>query len=233
MTKDKKGITLISLAITIIVMLIILGITIVSATVLIDNSRLTKIETQLYLIKGRAEALAEQYAFDEDIKSLISFSKIEETNGKPTVYAYNSSNLSNLKYKSSNNKLIQVKSGDSNFISIIKRIYPSYSELVDSSNNVTINYNKTLDEQGKLTINRILFVKWGLNECISQGVLNSDSKRDKKNGIINDSNKYAIVAYDLKLGELVSVAYSLGHRNDNGMIEYTLDDMLAKDGEED
>ena len=228
MTKDKKGITLVSLAITLIVMLIILGITIVSATVLIDNSRLTKIETQLYLIKGRAEALAEQYAFDEDIKSLISFSKIEETNGKPIVYAYNSSSLSNLKYKSSNNKLIQVNSSNSNFISLIKRIYPSYSKLTESSNNVQITSNNT-----KLTINRILFVKWGLKECMSQGVLNSDSKRDTKNGIIDDSNKYAIVAYDLKLGELVSVAYSLGHRNDNGTIEYTLEDMLAKDGEED
>ena len=67
MTKDKKGITLVSLVITIIVMLIIFGVTLVSSTVLLNNAKLTKIETSLYLVKATADSLVEQYTFDENL----------------------------------------------------------------------------------------------------------------------------------------------------------------------
>lgn len=223
MTKDKKGITLISLAVTIVVMLIILGVTLVSGTALLDNSKLTKIETTLIMIKSRAEILAEQYGFDENIKSILSFSVLEDKHTTPTVFSYGG-NYSMLKYKS-NNINFGVNVNDK-FNNMVERIYPSPS-------NSTVKV-KTVN--GEITINRILFVKWGLDECVSQGVINKENQsidgKEFKSDIIDNTNKYAIVAYDLKTGNVLSVAYSVGYRNEDNVIEYTLEDMLNVDVEE-
>lgn len=64
MLKNTKGVTLIALAITIVVMLIILGITINTADDLIRESDETKFQTTMYLVKARAETLFDDYLFD-------------------------------------------------------------------------------------------------------------------------------------------------------------------------
>ena len=64
MLKNKKGMTLTALIITLFVIIIIVGITISSSTDIIKNSSKSSIQTNLYLIKARAETLLEDYLFD-------------------------------------------------------------------------------------------------------------------------------------------------------------------------
>jgi Tfp pilus assembly protein PilE len=66
--KNNKGVTMVILIITIIVMLIIFGITYNTANDLLRNSQKNRLRTNLYLIQSRASALLEDYLFyyDED-----------------------------------------------------------------------------------------------------------------------------------------------------------------------
>lgn len=70
MLRDKKGVTLILLAVAIIVMLIIFGVTISTGTDLVRNSEKNRLMTNLYLIKSRASSLLEDYLFDRSEESL-------------------------------------------------------------------------------------------------------------------------------------------------------------------
>lgn len=58
------GVTLAILIVAIVVMSIIFGITITSGSDLLTNSAESRLKTNLYLIKARAETLLEDYLFD-------------------------------------------------------------------------------------------------------------------------------------------------------------------------
>lgn len=64
MLRNKKGITLISLTVTVLVMLIILGITVSTADNLLRETDMRKLKTNLYLIEARAQTLLDDYLFD-------------------------------------------------------------------------------------------------------------------------------------------------------------------------
>lgn len=64
MLKEKKGVTLISLVITIVVMLIILGITVFTADDLLRKTDIRKFQTNLYLVEARAKTMLNNYLFD-------------------------------------------------------------------------------------------------------------------------------------------------------------------------
>ena len=64
MLKGKKGVTLVVLVLTVVVMLIIVGVTISSGTDVIRNSQKNRLKTNLYLVRARAEAVLEDYLFD-------------------------------------------------------------------------------------------------------------------------------------------------------------------------
>ena len=223
MTKEEKGITIISLVVTLIVMLIIFGITFVTGTALLDQSKITKIEMQLHLIKARAETLAEQYEFDGDLKHLLSFSKLESQNKNPIAYNYGRENA------------ISYSKGGRSFTA---------NTTTQFKNDITKIYGVKLDTAPVVppegtTYGKYLFVKWGLDECVSQGIIkesDATNARDLKNAVINDKNgenKYVIVVYDIEEGDVESISYSVGVRNRNGDIEYTLDDIAAIDIDED
>jgi Tfp pilus assembly protein PilE len=63
MFKNNKGVTLIILAITLVIMLIIFGITLSSADDLLRNTQKNKLKTNLLLIQARASSLLEDYLF--------------------------------------------------------------------------------------------------------------------------------------------------------------------------
>ena len=66
----EKGITIIALIITIILMLILAGVGIHFGTDAIDKAKLEDIKTDMISIKTKAKIIAEQYNF-KDIDSLI------------------------------------------------------------------------------------------------------------------------------------------------------------------
>lgn len=224
MTKEEKGITIISLVVTLIVMLIIFGVTFVTGTALLEQSKITKIETQLYLIKARAETLVEQYQFDGNFKNLLSFSTLESQNKNPIAYNYGREN--NVFYTSGSKTFVTTTT--TQFKNDVLKIY-----------GLDIANAPLIEEGTPQTYGKYLFVKWGLDECVSQGVIKESDATDQKtlkSAVINDKNgekKYAIVVYDIEEGSVESIAYSVGVRNQNGKIEYTLDEIAAIDIEED
>ena len=76
--KNNKGITLAVLVVSIIVMLIILGITISTGDTLLRNSQKNRLKTNMYLIKSRASSLLEDYMFDgtDNLGSEVSSSQV-------------------------------------------------------------------------------------------------------------------------------------------------------------
>lgn len=68
--KNEKGITLVALIITIIVMLILAGVTIRFGTDAVKKANLEDIKTEMISIKTRAKIIAEQYNF-KDIENLV------------------------------------------------------------------------------------------------------------------------------------------------------------------
>lgn len=63
--KQDKGITLIALVITIIVMLILASVTIEIGTGQVERAKLEDIKTTMLLIKGRAQIVADKESFGE------------------------------------------------------------------------------------------------------------------------------------------------------------------------
>lgn len=68
--KIEKGITLVALVITVILMMILVGVTIHFSTDAIQKANLEDIKTDMISIKTRAKIVAEQYNF-KDIESLV------------------------------------------------------------------------------------------------------------------------------------------------------------------
>lgn len=75
--KVEKGITLIALVITVILMLILVRVTVHFSTDAIKKASLEDIKTDMISIKTRAKIVAEQYNF-KDIESLVGTPITEE-----------------------------------------------------------------------------------------------------------------------------------------------------------
>lgn len=97
--KNRFGVTLTILVITIIVMMILFGITFTTSTELLRNSQKNKMKAMLYMVKARAEILLDDYLFDYDnedpsirLSNLNSVSDIEikkKLGGEGTIYIKN------------------------------------------------------------------------------------------------------------------------------------------------
>lgn len=75
--KNEKGITIIALIITIILMLILVGVTVKVGTKEISKAKLEDIKTEMISIKTRAEIVKDKYDF-KDIDNLVG-TKLSET----------------------------------------------------------------------------------------------------------------------------------------------------------
>lgn len=103
---SKNGVTLTILVVTIIVMLILFGITFTTATDLLKNSQKNKMKTMLYMVQSRGEALLDDFVFNNDdgsggvvASSLTDETKLSELGGT----ASNESDLSGVGYVSGTN----------------------------------------------------------------------------------------------------------------------------------
>lgn len=66
MKKNNKGVTLVALSVTVVIILIIASVTYVSGRDLLDSTKLKGYITTMYLIKGEVENINEEYQFDGD-----------------------------------------------------------------------------------------------------------------------------------------------------------------------
>ena len=76
--KNEKGITIIALIITIILMLILVGVTVKGGTKEISKAKLEDIKTEMISIKTRAEIVKDKYDF-KDIDNLVGTKLSEAT----------------------------------------------------------------------------------------------------------------------------------------------------------
>lgn len=76
--KNEKGITIIALIITIILMLILVGVTVKVGTKEISKAKLEDIKTEMISIKTRAEIVKDKYDF-KDIDNLVGTKLSEAT----------------------------------------------------------------------------------------------------------------------------------------------------------
>ncbi len=83
MIKNKNGITMVALVITVMVMLIIATISFVTGKELLDSSKVKGYITTMYMVKGEIENMNESYEFDGDINHLVG--KMLDTGDSGTV----------------------------------------------------------------------------------------------------------------------------------------------------
>ena len=81
--KAEKGITLVALVITVILMLILAGIGLHFGTEALEKSKLEDIKTDMISIQAKAKIIAEQYNF-KDIEELVG-TKIETQEEATTI----------------------------------------------------------------------------------------------------------------------------------------------------
>ena len=74
---NNKGITMVTLVITIVVMLILAGVTITGAYSLIKKAQLENLKTNMLLIQAKTKTAMEEYNFSKDESKLIG-SQIQE-----------------------------------------------------------------------------------------------------------------------------------------------------------
>ena len=79
MLKNNNGITLISLAITLIVLLILAGVTIDTSVNLIKDSKIRNYITSMSLIKIEVEKNFEDFEFENDVSNLNNISELAES----------------------------------------------------------------------------------------------------------------------------------------------------------
>lgn len=107
MIKNNRGVTLSALVITIIVILILAGVTITTSDFLIKDTKSKTIISNMYLIKGKVESIYEDYEFsktttlpgtNESASSLsaygVTYSAVTEEND--TWYRWNSATIKSL-----------------------------------------------------------------------------------------------------------------------------------------
>lgn len=76
--KNEKGITIIALIITIIIMLILVGVTVKVGTKEISKAKLEDIKTEMISIKTRAKIVKDKYDF-KDVDNLVGTKLLEAT----------------------------------------------------------------------------------------------------------------------------------------------------------
>lgn len=89
MKENNKGITIIALIVTIIIMMILASVTIEFGTGEIQRAKLEDIKTTMLLIKGRAKIVAEKESFGESYDNTGMVKLADAT-------SYNISNLQNI-----------------------------------------------------------------------------------------------------------------------------------------
>ena len=78
--KNKLGVTLTLLVITILVMLLLFGITFSTGVDLLKNSQKTKMKTMLYMVKSRAEVLNDDFLFKYSTEEWNAFLNDNDNN---------------------------------------------------------------------------------------------------------------------------------------------------------
>lgn len=66
MIKNNRGVTMSILVVTIIVIMILAGVTITTSNFLIRNTKAKAVISNMYLVKAKAESLYEEYEFSGD-----------------------------------------------------------------------------------------------------------------------------------------------------------------------
>lgn len=117
MLKNNKGITLISLVVTIIVISILAVTVFATSNSLILDTKMKTVLANMYLVKGKVETIYEEYKFDDDNSVLVG------TEYKDSLEEYHvNKKSSDLWYVWNKNTLTQVGldnkmlSGRSNYI---------------------------------------------------------------------------------------------------------------------
>lgn len=87
--KQNKGITIVALVITVIVMLILAAVTIEIGVDEVESAKLEDLKTTMLLIKGRAQIVADKEEFGENYDS-TGMIKLTDATG------YNTANLQNI-----------------------------------------------------------------------------------------------------------------------------------------
>lgn len=136
--REEKGITLVALVITVILMMILVGVTAHFSTDAIKKANLEDIKTDMISIKTRAKIVAEQYNF-KDIENLVG-SAITNTEAQKLGLT-NSDKI--LKWSSEDLKNQNLSSIDGN------KYVVSYD--VDDPNNCEIYYLEGYEGKYSLT----------------------------------------------------------------------------------
>ena len=145
--KNKKGITIIALVITVIIMLILVGVTIKVGTNSIDEAEKEDIITNMISIKTRAKIVKDQYNF-KDIQSLVGTNLSEPGNYnieiiKNNIPDENETNCYIWTQEDLNNQgLTSIKSNELNF-------YVVY--YGDDNNGIEVYYSKGINGKYSLT----------------------------------------------------------------------------------
>lgn len=66
MIKNNRGVTLSALVVTIIVIMILAGVTVTTSDLLIKDTKAKSVVSNMYLVKGKAETLYEDYQFSNN-----------------------------------------------------------------------------------------------------------------------------------------------------------------------
>lgn len=121
--KTDRGITIIALIITIIVMLILASVTIDFGAEQVERAKLEDIKTTMLLIKGRAQIVADKEGFgeeynDEGMKKLADATDYNTSNLQNIFNNLDTSNLYIWEQTAMNNNNIQVTVTKSDFFVI-------------------------------------------------------------------------------------------------------------------
>ena len=105
MYQKNRGITIVALVITIIIMLILVGVSITIGTNVINKSQQEDIKTNMLSIQGKAMTIGEKNSFDPDNNSLVgtritdkstlSNGLQNELNSSDAYYQWSSDDLNN------------------------------------------------------------------------------------------------------------------------------------------
>lgn len=103
MFKKNRGVTLISLIITIMVISILAATIFITSVSLIKDTKIKTVASNMYLVKGKAETIYDEYNFSEDESVLVGEKYTEDV----LKYGANISN-NDLWYKWNSNTLSSV-----------------------------------------------------------------------------------------------------------------------------
>lgn len=105
MLKKNKGVTLSVLVVTIVVIFILAGITISTSDMLIKDTKKKDIIANMYIVKGKAEVIYDDYKFSEEDATHLAGTSVSSsdvasynatTNADDLWYRWDKATLSNL-----------------------------------------------------------------------------------------------------------------------------------------